>query len=281
MTGVTTVCCGKAQPQPKAQGPSPTYLQRPCKENPSTRPPSDTAVRLQRQLPSPVLPHLRAHRKAQSSYFAVSLQRWVSSRGNEHQKCKEVHKKKEGKSKTQQSFAKCNTLQPNSHSAILCGWSWPFLHARGQHLFPDRCPSKTQGIGRACSTPNTTNPPKPRGWFKATRAFTNTHILTLPFWHFLPAGSDPNPSPRAGDASCNLSPGITKIFVSLSHTSLWQFLISLSQRHIKQFNICYSISADIRGILKSSDREQENNLLAFIRSWQNWATARVTEAHTA
>lgn len=120
MTSVTTVCCGKAQPQPKAQGPSPTYLQRPCKENPSTRPPSDSAVRLPRQLPLPILPHLRAHRKAQSSYSAASLQRWVSSRGNKHQKCKEVHKKR-GESKTQQHFAKCNTLQPNSHSSILCG----------------------------------------------------------------------------------------------------------------------------------------------------------------
>lgn len=69
MTSVTTVCCGKAQPQPKAQGPSPTYLQRPCKENPSTRPPSDSVVKLPCQFPLPILPHLCAHRKAQSSYF--------------------------------------------------------------------------------------------------------------------------------------------------------------------------------------------------------------------
>lgn len=106
MTSVTTVCCGKAQPQPKAQGPSPTYLQRPCKENPSTRPPSDSAVKLLRQLPLPILPHLRAHRKAQSSYSAASLQRWVSSRGNKHQKCKEVHKKG-GK-------VKLNNILPNA-----------------------------------------------------------------------------------------------------------------------------------------------------------------------
>lgn len=156
-------------------------------------PPSDSAVKLLRQLPLPTLPHLRAHRKAQSSYFAASLQRWVSSRGNKHQKCKEVDQKK-GESETQQHFAKRNTLQPNSRPAILCGWSRPFLHAQGQHLFPARCPSKTQEVRHACSTPNMTNPSKPRGWFKATHAFTNTHTLTSSFWLFLSAGSDPNPS---------------------------------------------------------------------------------------
>lgn len=76
-----------------------------------------------------------------------------------------------------------------------------FLHAWGQHLFPARCPSKTHRVGRACSTPNIINPPKPKGWFiKETHPCIHTHthrlippVLALPEAK-LPAGSEPNPS---------------------------------------------------------------------------------------
>lgn len=215
MTGVTTVCCGKAQPQPKAQGPSPTYLQRPCKENPSTRPPSDIVVRLQRQLPSPVLPHLRAHRKAQSSYFAVSLQRWVSSRGNEHQKCKEVHKKRRGNVRLNNVSLNATpysripappySVAEVGHSFMLGGNIYSQTGVQAKHKELD------------VLAPHLTRQTLPN---PGAGSKLHVHLQTLPFWHFLPAGSDPNPSPQAGDAYCNLSPGITKIFVSLSHTSL-------------------------------------------------------------
>lgn len=259
MTSVTTVCCGKAQPQPKAQGPSPTYLQRPCTENPSTRPPSDSEVKLLCQLPLPVLPHLRAHRKAQSSYFAVSLQRWVSSRGNKHQKCKEVHKKRRGKVRLNRvllnttPYSRIPTLLSSvaeaGHSFMLGGniYSQPGVQAK--HKVSDvLAPHLTRqtllkpGVAQSYTC-----------IYKHT--YINTPLLAFPACWI-------RSKPQPGDAYCSFLQELqTSFWPSVPHQSLRKRCQKLSKAQLAIYNFCYLISADIQGIPKSSDCEQANNLL--------------------